>query len=87
MADVELVPKIRCDNCGKIEDKAKDGIGRHISYGRPRTWGHMKAEGGRVIPDTYGTGKERLDFSDLCPECAEAAFEAAHAALKPLRGE
>lgn len=87
MADVSLIPKVRCDNCGTIADKTRRNTNPKSDWVRPLVWGGMKAEGGRICKQTYGTGKERLDFIDLCPKCAEAAFEAAAKALEKARGE
>ena len=87
MADVDEVPKIRCDNCGKTVEKDVYVSHSGRPFHKPRVWGSMKAEDGRITNGTYGTGKERLDFGDLCPDCACAAFDAAHAALKSRRGE
>lgn len=87
MAEVKITPKIQCDNCGAVEEKAADTVmGRSSpTYSRPRTWGSCKIEGGRST-DSYG-GKGRLDFTDLCPSCANAAIDAAAAALKSCRRE
>lgn len=81
MAEVTVIPKIRCDNCGFIAEKERSGQ----TYRKPGAWGSMKTEGSRST-DSYG-GKERLDFSDLCPECASGALNAAAAFLKQRRGE
>ncbi|TIN36813.1 MAG: hypothetical protein E5Y10_22035 [Mesorhizobium sp.] len=83
MADVDTIPKIRCDNCGLTVEKLVDGTGSSRKFAKPRVWGSMKAVGGRSA-DAYG-GKDRLDFADLCPACANAALDAAAAALKDHR--
>ncbi|TIN76741.1 hypothetical protein [Mesorhizobium sp.] len=83
MAEVDIIPKIRCDNCGLTVEKIVSGSGPSRSFSRPGTWGSMKAVGGRSA-DAYG-GKDRLDFTDLCPVCANAALDAASAALKNRR--
>lgn len=85
MADVDIIPKIRCDNCGTIVEKTVAGSHTSRSFSKPRKWGSLKMEGGRST-DSYG-GKARLDFGDLCPECANAALDAAADALKARRGE
>ena len=85
MADVNIIPRIRCDNCGHIEDKAVTGPQNARTIARPKAWGHCRIEGGRDA-DSYG-GKVRLDFPDLCQACANAALDAAAAALKARRGE
>jgi hypothetical protein len=87
MADVKLTPRVRCDNCGATADKVHRDKLPPSDWVRPREWGSMKAEGGRICQQTYGTGKERLDFTDLCPRCAEAAFNAAAEALIKTRSE
>lgn len=79
MAEVPIIPKIRCDNCGLISEKERIGD----AHRKPRAWGGIKAEGSRSV-DSYG-GKERLDFSDLCPDCASGALGAAAEALKQRR--
>ncbi|ASP64417.1 hypothetical protein [Sinorhizobium meliloti] len=85
MADVDIIPKIRCDNCGLTVEKEQRGTGPSRSFHRPGKWGSLKIEGGRSI-DSYGM-KGRLDFTDLCPSCANAAIDAAAAALKSARRE
>ncbi|WP_192246141.1 hypothetical protein [Mesorhizobium silamurunense] len=85
MAEVDIIPKIRCDNCGLTVEKEVRGTGASRSFHRPGTWGSIKAEGGRST-DSYG-GKEKLAFPDLCQTCADLALEAAAAALKTRRGE
>lgn len=85
MADVDVVPKIRCDNCGTTVEKTHTGTGKSRTYQKPGLWGGINAVGGRST-DSYG-GKARLDFTDLCPACANAALDAAAAALKERRGE
>lgn len=83
MADVDITPKIRCDNCGKVEEKTVSGSRTSRSFTKPRAWGSARMEGGRSS-DSYG-GKARLDFTDLCPQCANAALDAASKTLKALR--
>ena len=83
MADVDITPKIRCDNCGLIQEKVVSGSHTSRSFSKPRTWGSVKMEGGRSA-DSYG-GKVRLDFTDLCPQCANAALEASSEALEARR--
>lgn len=85
MADVDITPKIRCDNCGLIEERAVSGSHTSRIFSKPRKWGSAKMEGGRSS-DSYG-GKSRLDFSDLCPTCANDALDAAAAVLKARRDE
>lgn len=87
MADVKITPKIQCDNCGAVAEKtAHTMMGRSApEYSKPSLWGSCRIEGGRST-DSYG-GKGRLDFTDLCPSCANAAIDAAASALKSARGE
>ena len=85
MADVDIIPKISCDNCGLIQEKRQEGSHTSRSFHKPKRWGSCKIEGGRSV-DSYG-GKDRLDFTDLCPECANAAIDAADEALKARRRE
>ncbi len=83
MADVKIIPKISCDNCGLTVEK--DVVANSRDYRKPKPWGSCRMEGSRDV-DSYG-GKSRLDFTDLCPECADAALNAAASALKARRGE
>ncbi|RVC47635.1 hypothetical protein EN781_00430 [Mesorhizobium sp. M4A.F.Ca.ET.090.04.2.1] len=83
MATVDVIPKIRCDNCGFMVEKHRERGGSE--FNKPSMWGSIHANGGRST-DSYG-GKERLDFADLCQPCACAALDAAAAALKQRRGE
>lgn len=85
MADVNITPRIRCDNCGHTEDKIVFGPQNERAIARPKSFGFAKLQGARAT-DSYG-GVERLDFPDLCLECANAALDAAAAALKARRGE
>ena len=83
MADVDIIPKVRCDNCGFTTEKVK---GRYdTDYKRPGLWGSLKAEGGRST-DSYG-GKNHVAYVDLCPTCANAALDAMNEALKARREE
>lgn len=84
MADVNVVPRICCDNCGKTVDKHQSGTGPSATFSKPSMWGSCRIEGGRDV-DSYGM-KSRITFGDLCPECANAAIDAAAAALKAARG-
>ncbi|AII27764.1 hypothetical protein B9J07_12865 [Sinorhizobium sp. LM21] len=85
MADVNINPRIQCDNCGTTVEKEQSGTGPSRSFRKPNKWGSCKIEGGRST-DSYG-GKGRLDFIDLCPSCANAAIDAAASALKSARRE
>lgn len=85
MADVDIIPKICCDNCGRTVEKSQSGTGPSRSFKKPTMWGSCRMEGGRD-EDSYGR-KNRLDFTDLCPSCANVAIDAAAAALKLARNE
>ncbi|MBB3521095.1 hypothetical protein [Rhizobium sp. BK456] len=85
MADVNITPRISCDNCGHTVDKQQEGSYTSRSFKKPRDWGSLKIEGSRNV-DSYG-GKDRLDLTDLCPKCATAALDAAASVLKTTRGE
>lgn len=83
MADVNIIPRISCDNCGLTVDKEfRDRTDK--AYHKPRSWGSCKIEGSNS--DMYGS-KDRLDFTDLCPKCAKIAINATSEALKVARGE
>lgn len=86
MADVQITPRIQCDNCGFTEAKTPHdeyGKVRGVVYRKPKTWGGCSMEGTRDA-DAYGN-KERLDMSDLCPVCASNALNAAAKALALVR--
>jgi hypothetical protein len=89
MAEVKIIPKVSCDNCGIVIDKLADkysiGAGGAQAYSRPREWGSCRIEGTRD-GDIYGN-KERLDFADLCPDCAHSVFIHAAGALADRRRE
>ncbi|MBB3411266.1 hypothetical protein FHT87_005219 [Rhizobium sp. BK316] len=85
MADVNITPRISCDNCGFTADKVQEAFSQNKSFKKPGAWGSLKIEGSRSA-DSYG-GKEKLDFIDLCPTCATAALDAAASRLKMMRGE
>lgn len=83
MADVAIVPQIRCDNCGLTAEKETSGT-KPDSYGKPRRWGSLTIHSGR---GQSGYPSEFLKFVDLCPSCAMGAHDAAAARLADLRGE
>lgn len=88
MAEVKIVPKISCDNCGLVIDKQAIEMtinSKAQEYRRPREWGSCRIEGTRD-GDIYGN-KERLDFTDLCPDCAHSVFIHAAGALADRRRE
>ena len=81
MANVQIVPQIRCDNCGFITEE----VVITSEYQRPREWGSCRMEGSKSV-NAYG-GKDTLAFVDLCPKCANAAITAASSVLKGVRGD
>jgi hypothetical protein len=89
MADVKVIPKIQCDNCGAVEDKVE--VPRFVpskdptEYAKPRNWGACRIEG-RDARDIYGE-KEHLAMPDLCPRCAKAVLNEAANALANIRRE
>lgn len=83
MADVPSIPRISCDNCGLTVDKVKYAYDKEFK--KPREWGSCRIEGTRGI-DSYG-GKDRIDMTDLCPDCANIAITAAARVLKEKRGD
>jgi hypothetical protein len=83
MANVKIIPKIQCDNCGLTVEKERAGDYSH-EYVKPKLWGSLGINGGRS--DSYGV-KSQMSFTDLCPACAIAASDAAADALKARRGE
>jgi hypothetical protein len=87
MAEVKIIPRISCDNCGAVVDKKADtySSGKAQTYSKPRDWGSCRIEGVRD-GDIYGN-KERLDFTDLCPDCAHSVFIHAAGALADRRRE
>lgn len=87
MAEVKIIPRISCDNCGAVVDKKADtySSGKAQTYSKPRDWGSCRIEGTRDA-DSYGN-KERLSFTDLCPECATHIIRAAARAASERRGE
>lgn len=80
MAEVTITPRIRCDNCGFVQDK--EGAGKE--YRKPRRWGSAVIFSGR---GQDGYPPEELRFIDLCPDCAKLAHDAVALALRTRRGE
>ena len=85
MADVNITPKIQCDNCGGISEKAQQGTGPSRSFHKPSNWGACKIEGGNDT-NAYG-GKNKIAMADLCEACANVVIEAAGKALQERRRE
>ena len=82
MADVSIIPKIRCDNCGLVVEKEETWGSKE--YRKPRRWGSLTIESGR---GQQGYPSEHLRFVDLCPSCATSAHDAAAARLAEIREE
>lgn len=80
MADVKIAPKIRCDNCGFVQEKEFYSS----AYQKPRQWGSAALSSGR-LQDGYPP--EELRFIDLCPTCAKLAHDTVAKALAVRRGE
>lgn len=88
MAEVKIVPRISCDNCGFTEEKvAVEHYTPKIEtvYRKPKDWGECHIQGSRAA-DIYGL-RERLDYSDLCPECAHKLFVCSAGLLADIREE
>lgn len=81
MSDVQLIPKIRCDNCGVTTEKVKDGA-INLSWVRPKSWGGL-----RVDPTNRSMYPNNIAYVDLCPRCLQAAHSAVERALKDVRDE
>lgn len=80
MATVTPAPRIRCDNCGRMEDKS-DGGTAPPGWCAPKGWGSCRIE---IVAGTY---PPRIGMSDLCPICVKAAYDAAGKALEKTRSE
>lgn len=88
MADVVQIPKIQCDGCGVIIDKAEKKTylqGKPKEYERPNDWGACRIDGSRNV-DEYGN-REKLYLLDLCPGCATAALYGAAKAIRERKME
>lgn len=86
MADVITPPRIRCDNCGFVQEKqpVQSLHGKICEWHKPRQWGRLELTGG--LSDAYGI-EARTIYPDLCKDCAKAAQEAVATALSARRGE
>ena len=80
MADVNIIPRIRCDNCGLVVEKTAHNYSGQASFSRPAGWGSARIDDGR-----RSGYPEHIGMTDLCPECAQAACDAADSALKARR--
>ncbi|MCP5018407.1 MAG: hypothetical protein GY938_24485 [Ketobacter sp.] len=73
MADVAPeTPRIRCDNCGFIQEKEK----RNNAYSKPDQWGYV------IVSATNNGSPNDIKMADLCPSCNSLVHEAVTAALK-----
>lgn len=79
MADVQIIPRIRCDNCGFVADKDKARGGEFM---RPLKWG-----GVNVSPTEPGNYPNPISMKDLCPKCLQAVHKSVVAALRAAREE
>lgn len=70
MADIDIAPQIKCDNCGFVTDKQSSTVtnGRQGDWRVPNGWGHAQV-GGLWAADT-------ISFPDLCPTCVVDAVDA-----------
>lgn len=79
MADVTVTPRIRCDNCGRTEDKEKPSFEK--TYRKPHGWGSIRVD---CIAGTY---PPHITMPDVCQICFKAAYDGAGAALEKARSE
>lgn len=82
MADVTEIPKIRCDNCGTVEEKTKDGNGMSVNWRKPKGWGSVHVSG-----TARGMYPNDIKMTDLCEACHKIVFDAVGDALKKARKE
>lgn len=68
MTDVNVVPRIKCDSCGRESDKWSSTItnGNPGGWVEPYGWGHAHASG--LFAD------KEIHFKDLCPACLESVI-------------
>lgn len=83
MAEVDIIPRIQCDNCGATREKQQQGTGPSRSFHKPNNWGACRIEGGKAA-DAYGE-KGKIAMPDLCEACANAVIDAAGKALSDRR--
>lgn len=80
MAEINLAPKIVCDNCGTQTDKQPVGYGADRKWKKPLEWGHV-----RVAPTYWRTYPNNIDLLDLCPACNKAVHDAVSASLEACK--
>jgi hypothetical protein len=78
MADVKIIPRISCDNCGIVVEKRITGG----SYAKPEDWGSVS-----VSATQRGTYPNDIRMNDLCINCLEKVHTAVTHALKSARQE
>lgn len=79
MADVHIIPRIRCDNCGFTDEKELEPFGKG-AYRNKEGWGGIK-----IAPTHRGNYPNNIAFVDLCPDCLTAVHDAVAAALSNAR--
>lgn len=82
MVDVQIIPRVSCDNCGtQAEKEVADRVAG--KWRRPHTWGELK-----VSPTNYGNAyPNEIRMADLCPGCLRTVHEAVGEALRVSRKE
>ncbi len=81
MADVKIIPRVRCDNCSVTAEKELDLFKK--DYERPRAWGQLN-----LTPANYGSQyPDHVRMNDLCPACLRALHNAVGEALRARRKE
>lgn len=79
MADVKIIPRVRCDNCSVTAEKDLSGK----DYRTPRTWGSVS-----VDPTDLGSNyPNTIRMKDLCAACLKAVHVAVGEALCARRKE
>ena len=82
MARQQVYPTVTCDNCGVTQDQtpSQDTNGIKSGFGPPLDWGRAfigEVRGIRTV--------EYVSKQDLCPNCLQAAGQAAEAALNSIK--
>jgi hypothetical protein len=80
MADINLAPRVRCDNCGLTTDKVRPRFDTTSKWERPSDWGDV-----RVAPTLRGTYPNNIAMTDLCPRCLAMVHEAVGKSLELAR--
>lgn len=82
MANVTTAPRIRCDNCGKVEEYDQRGACSSIQWTKPTKWGSVQ-----VSPTQRGNYPNHIAMTDLCENCLIFVHDAVGDALKKGREE